>query len=284
MIAKSQISIGEFTFDLSTAGHPDNTAVVLLHGFPESNHMWTRLMEDLAQEGYYCVAPNLRGYSSGARPKGKANYAIQHLTRDIIQISEALNLSKLHLVGHDWGALIGWYIAEQHPELLFSWSALSVPHAQAFAEAVINDPRQKKMSTYIRRFQMPWLPEYKLKKQNFALLKRLWKHSSSKEVDDYISIFETDGALTAAINYYRGNYKMMKQANRNSILGKVLVPTILVWGEHDPAIGLAGINNCSDHIDAAYELIKIQGGHWLIQTHYNLVAQAIIQHLKKHSD
>ncbi len=282
MILKSQLTVGELTFDLRTAGEESNETVILLHGFPETSHMWTPLMKDLVKESFYCIAPNQRGYSRGAKPKGKKNYTIEKLGADIIQISKVLSRGKFHLIGHDWGAAIGWYLSNQYPELLLSWSALSVPHIQAFGEAIVSNPIQKRMSAYIGHFQFPWLPEFNIKKHDYKLLKWFWKNSSKEEVDDYLSVFRERGTVSAALNYYRGNYRMLKSAGRIRILGNVHVPTLFIWGEADPAIGSFGVEQCQDHVKGDYNLVKVNGGHWLVQTNYDEVASSVINHLKKY--
>lgn len=55
MILQSQLTFGNLTFDLRTAGDKNNELVIMLHGFPETNHMWVPLMEDLVKKGFYCV-------------------------------------------------------------------------------------------------------------------------------------------------------------------------------------------------------------------------------------
>ena len=282
MISKSQLIIGDLTFDLRTAGKESDETVILLHGFPETNHMWTPLMIDLVKEGFYCIAPNKRGYSRDAKPTGRKNYTLEKLGDDIIQISKVLGRDKFHLIGHDWGALIGWYLSNQYPELLLSWSALSVPHTQAFGEAIVSDPIQKRMSAYIRYFQFPWLPEFNIKKNDYKLFKRLWKNSSKDEVADYLSVFREHGTVSAALNYYRGNYRMLKRAGTTAILGDVHVPTLFIWGEADFAIGNYGVEKCQDHVKGDYNFVKLKGGHWLVQTNYDEVASSVINHLKKY--
>jgi pimeloyl-ACP methyl ester carboxylesterase len=124
-----------------------------------------------------------------------------------------LSRGKFHLIGHDWGAAIGWYLSNQYPELLHSWSALSVPHIQAFGEAIVSNPIQKHMSACIGHFQFPWLPEFNIKKHDYKLLKWFWKNSSKEEVDDYLSVFREHGTVSAALNYYRGNYRMLNSGS-----------------------------------------------------------------------
>ena len=281
MIKTEPIQIGNLKFDLltcgnSTAGQP----VMLLHGFPETHHMWIPLMEELSQQGYYCVAPNQRGYSNGAQPKGKKNYEIQFLTEDIFQISKLLGWKKFHLIGHDWGAVIGWQFAFIHPDVLFSWTALSVPHTRAFTEAIATDPIQQKMSAYIRRFQWRWLPEYQLRKNNYALLKKLWKHAPPQLVKDYLQVFSHTGTLSATLSYYRANYAFLNKAEHPVLPDTISVPTLFVWGENDFAIGRYGVENCGKYVSAPYTFISLNTGHWLLQTAYLEVASAIIKHLK----
>ncbi|MBF2709907.1 alpha/beta fold hydrolase [Flavobacterium soyangense] len=282
MIVQKQLTLDHLTFDLRCAGDSSNELVILLHGFPETNHMWIPLMEDLVKKDFYCVAPNLRGYSPSAQPKGKKNYTLEKLAADVVNISKAFGKEKIHLIGHDWGACIGWYIAYQHPELVLSWSALSIPHLQGFGEALAKDATQKKMSAYMQRFQIPWLPEYKIKKDNFALLKLLWKNCTKDEIADYLSVLKKKGTVTAALNYYRENYKLLKSGDTTTILGNVDVPTLLIWGEDDFAIGSYSVEKCKDYLTGAYTFVKVKGGHWLVQTNYNEVASAIGNHLDKY--
>ncbi len=282
MILNSKLTVSNLVFDILTEGESYNEPVILLHGFPETNHMWASLMQDLGKNGFYCVAPNQRGYSPGARPNGKRNYSIENLTNDILQISRTLGVEKFHLVGHDWGAIVGWHFVQHHPDLILSWSALSVPHSQAYCEAVLHDPTQRRMSTYVRSFQVPWLPEYKIKKNDFALLKRLWKNSSKAEMDDYLSVFRESGMVTSAINYYRANYKLLMSSGKTRILGNIHVPTLFIWGENDFAIAAYGVEKCNEYVKGDYNFVKVKGGHWLIQTNYDELAFEIIDHLNKY--
>ncbi len=278
-----KVSANDLEFDVRVSGDKGDIPVIMLHGFPETNHMYTPLMESLNRENYYCVAPNLRGYSPNARPKSKKSYRVDLLASDVVEIARALDIDKFHLIGHDWGAMVGWYMAHHYEDHLLSWTALSIPHPQAFGEAIANDPEQKKMSAYIKRFQIPWLPERSIRKNDFSIFKRLWKNSSQEEVDDYLSVFRGKGAVTAGLNYYRANHKMLKQAPYKTILGKVRVPTLFVWGQKDFAIGKTGVDNCTNFVSREYELVRVDGGHWLMQTNFPELEKHIKSHLKKHS-
>ena len=183
MIKLKKIRVGELEFDCRVAGHESYDLVVLLHGFPESSFMWTRLMTHLAEEGFYCVAPDLRGYSKDGCPRGVKHYTIDQLSNDILHIAAALEFEKFHLIGHDWGAAIGWNIVYHNPDKILSWTAMSVPHNRAFGKALRIDPVQKKKSRYIGFFLLPWLPEFILRQNDFKRFRRLWRRSPAEEDD-----------------------------------------------------------------------------------------------------
>ena len=279
-----KIKIDNLVFDCRTDGDPKNELVIFLHGWPESSYMWKKLMSDFSKRGFYCVAPDLRGFSRDACPKGKKHYGIDQLAKDVINISKFLKKSKFHLVGHDWGAAIGWKVVHDYQDAIFSWTGISVPHLQAFGKAIVVDGEQRKMSQYIKNFQLPYLPEIQLRKNNFKVLKRLWKHSEPNEIDAYLEIFTNPEQLTASLNYYRSNYKLLKKAVKDKILGDIHVPTLFIWGNKDLAIGTYSVSESHQYMKNEYEFIELDSGHWLIQTNYQELKKAISKHIDRNKN
>lgn len=275
--AKS-LRIGPLEFDCRVCGDPGNALVVLLHGFPETSIMWAGLMEQLAELGFYCVAPDMRGYSKNACPRGVKQYTLEKLTDDVLQLATALKKKRFHLVGHDWGAAIGWNVTYQHPDRILSWCALSVPHTRAFFEAYKTDPVQKKKSRYISFFLIPFLPELLIRRNDFKGFRRLWKNSSAEEVQHYLSVFRNKACLTGALNYYRANIGKRKTVP----IGEILTPTLFIWGKNDLAIGETAVKGNASYVKGDYTAITLDAGHWLIQTHFREVAGAISKHLTAH--
>ena len=253
--------------------------VILLHGFPETSRMWKRLMKDLSKKNFRVIAPDQRGYSKGARPKKVKDYSAYHLTNDVIEIANSFNIDKFHLVGHDWGAAVGWSASKLFKNRLLSYSALSVPHIDAFSDAIKNDKVQRKKSYYIALFRLRLLPELYFTFSNYRNLKSLWTSSSNDEIIDYMKVFSQKNAIKSALNWYRAT--SLKKAQK---LGNIEVPTLLIYGENDMAIGSKGIDETKKFISAEYKLKKIKSSHWLIQDSYDAVSQEILNHFEKYNE
>lgn len=98
-----RLRVGELRFDAETAGDSSRQLVLLLHGFPQTSHSYRQQLPALGAAGYFAVAPNQRGYSSGARPGSVSEYATERLVADALGMADALAAKRFHLVGHDWG-------------------------------------------------------------------------------------------------------------------------------------------------------------------------------------
>lgn len=280
MVEQRKISIGDLTFNCRITGDKHQELVVFLHGFPESSAMWTALMQSVSESGFCCIAPDMRGYSEGACPTRVKEYGIKNLIEDILDIVDFLGRDKFHLVGHDWGAAIGWNIVYQHKERVLSWSALSVPHGRAFGKAIKMDKAQQKKSSYIKWFLLPWLPELYIRRNDFKMFRRLWKHSDKEEVEEYLRIFKKKKCLTAALNYYRANLGRGKRV----FIGAVDTPTLFIWGNKDLAVGSFAAYENEKYVRGDYLFVEVEGGHWLVQTNFKEVEKSVTGHLNNYKE
>ena len=275
----ANISVDSFIFTARVGGiDNDGAPVILLHGFPETSRMWKNLIQLLDSSNFKIVAPDQRGYSPGARPEGIDSYKIEFLANDIIDIADAFGFDRFHLVGHDWGSAVGWYMASKHSGRILSWSALSVPHMDAFVDAIEEDEIQKKKSRYISFFKMSLLPELYFKIFKYRNLKSIWTDSSEDEISDYIDVFSQKKALKTSLHWYRANL-----AKRGDSIGNINVPTLMISGINDMAVGEAAVNNTKTYINAPYKLEKINAGHWLIQESFEETSKLIINHIEEFS-
>lgn len=271
-----ELSVRGMTFRCRLSGL-ENTgeAIIFLHGFPETSHLWEGILQYFASEGYRCLAPDQRGYSPGARPSEINAYKIEEIAADVIALADSLGWQRFHLVGHDWGAGCGWTIVHLFPERVQSWSALSIPHLKAFETAKKKDPDQKKRSGYMTFFQIPLVPE-----MLFGLIvsgKRpsLWKDSSPEEIADYLTVFGKFDGRRATINWYRANRFFPIN------YGDVFLPSILIWGNQDPVVGRVGVNLTQQYMKGDYSLIELEAGHALVQEQFEPVKQALFEHIRQ---
>jgi len=148
-------------FHIASAGDPDAPLVLLLHGFPEFWWSWRHQLTALGAAGYHAVAADLRGY--GASDKPPRGYDGPTLGADVAGLVRALGGSPAHLVGHDWGGVLGWWVAATHPEVVRSLTAVSSPHPLRLRAALTSRGGQARHSAYLARFQLPradaWLAD-----------------------------------------------------------------------------------------------------------------------------
>jgi len=272
--------VGPYTFDIRRAGEKGE-AVILLHGFPETSHMWIPLMVRLEAEGYQSAAADQRGYSEGARPADTMDYAYSELAADVIGLADALGFQRFHLIGHDHGAGLGWLVTHLHADRVISWTALSVPHIDAFSQAVANDSDQSEKSQYIQFFQEQGAAEAAFEDNNYTLLKSVWDKSDESQIQEYLRVFRQEGALTGALNWYRGS---MSGASPRQPIGMISNPTLMIWGNQDQAIGRKSIDATPALMSGYYRLLELDAGHWLIQEAEDAIADAVITHLRTFPD
>ena len=117
---------------MAGAGRP----VVLCHGWPEHAYSWRHQIQPLVDAGYQVIVPNQRGYGRSPRPEAVEDYDIVHLTGDLIGLLDSLGIENALFAGHDWGAMVGWQVVRLHPQRVLSWTALSIPHPLAVADAL----------------------------------------------------------------------------------------------------------------------------------------------------
>lgn len=254
--------------------------VILLHGFPETSTMWANLMERLADEGYCCFAPDQRGYSPNARPEGIEHYIYQDLVSDVVTLADELSFGNFHLIGHDWGSTIGWAIVSLYPERVHSWTAMSVPHMDAFRSALADDPDQQTRSQYIAFFRKPELPEKVLTANDLESLCTLWASIPREQVEEYVTVFSKPSALRAVLNWYRANSFGLEDGYQGPMFGPVSNPTLLIWGNRDIAIGRAAVERTKQYMKGPYRLVELDAGHWLIQEEPDRVHDEILGHLR----
>lgn len=215
--------------------------VVLLHGFPEFWFGWRFQIPALVAAGFRVVAPDMRGYNLSSRPAGIAAYDTDRLARDIRDLIRERGADSAFLAGHDWGAVVAWATAMNHPEVVKRLAILNVPHPRRMLHA-LRRPRQLAKSWYMFFFQLPWLPERLARAGRWRAFRDGFEHDARpgaftpEDIERYVEAWSQPGAATATINYYRA---ALRQSPRRAAarIRPVTAPTRVIWGMRDRYIG-----------------------------------------------
>lgn len=273
---------GDLRFDVMDIGPADGIPVVFLHGFPQFNTSWAPVMEQVAAQGYRCLAPNQRGYSPGARPPRRRDYVVEELVADVVALLDAIGAPKVHLVGHDWGATVAWATAAAAPDRLASLTTLSVPHPAAFFKALATS-RQLLASWYIYFFQLPAVPEwfysYAGGKHMARFLRDYAGQSPEATQRDVAQILQS-GSLRTSLNWYRA----IPLASPGRLTARTTVPTLHVWSDGDKALLEKAARDTGHYVDAEYRFEVLHGvSHWIPDECPDRVAGLLSDWLSTHS-
>lgn len=267
------------TFDVIDEGPIDGPVAVLLHGFPQRASSWNAVARMLHGQGIRTVAPDQRGYSPRARPRGRTAYRLGDLASDVTQLIDTLDVGPVHLVGHDWGAVVAWSVATD-PARVRTLTAVSVGHPTAFLRSMLGSQIAK--SWYMGAFQLPVLPERLLsdprRSGRFlggAGMTREMTAAYQEEIVEY-------GALPGALNWYRALPLTNPRAARG---GRVRVPTSMVWSDGDVALGRRGIDLTEDYVEAPYSLHVLGGvSHWIPDEAPDVLAEIVCERIDAAED
>ena len=215
----------------------DGPLMLFLHGFPEYWYSWRHQISEFSKN-YKVVALDMRGYGQTDRPQGKENYTIDVLVDDVKEVVSALGHEKCVLVGHDWGALVAWYVAMNFEACVEKLIIMNVPHPKCYMENLTF--RQVLRSWYIWMFQLPKFPEVYLKANDFKWITDQFRSAVNpaafleEDLNKYKENAAMPGALTAMLNYYRNLPAEMMRMDTTPI---IQVPTLMLWGEKDGYTG-----------------------------------------------
>jgi len=263
----------DMVFDVRVGGPDGGVPVLLLHGFPQHGGMWDGVVPVLHAAGLRTYAPDQRGYSPGARPSDVDTYRMPVFAQDAVALLDSLGLARAHVVGHDWGSIVGWHLAIDHADRVHTLTAVSAPHPAAFTDARRADDDQRQRSGYMSLFAMPGKAEDVLLADDARRLRGLFAGAglSEERLESYVAPLLEPGALTGALNWYR----RLERPN----LGPAELPVTFIWGRDDPAIGPAAALACASHVapGADYRFVPLDDvGHWVPDQVPEVVAAEVL--------
>jgi pimeloyl-ACP methyl ester carboxylesterase len=265
--------------DVLDEGPRRGEAVVLLHGFPQDSRCWAEVTPTLHRAGLRTLAPDQRGYSPGARPDDVSAYRVSTLAADVLAVMDAAGLASAHVVGHDWGGAVAWYLGAQHADRVDSLTVVSTPHPSALAHSMVRS-LQPLRSWYTLAVQLPVLPELLLAHTLGPALRLSGLPAAL--ADRYARRFSDPSALRGPLAWYRAAgrrppWQLVGPGGGSSDVG---VPTTYVWGSHDPALGRAAAEATGEHVWGDYLFVELDAGHWLPELNPDEVAGAVLDRVR----
>lgn len=248
------VRVGDLTLNVTRmgAGQP----VLLLHGFPDSLRLWEGVAPRIAAAGFQVIAPDLRGFGESDAPVGRREYAIDRLLGDLTGLLHTLQVpGPVHVIGHDWGAVLAWCLAMSRPDLVRSSVVISVGHPREYALAGVE---QKRKGLYTIGWQFSGFAERWLTRHDFERL-RHWLRQHP-DAAGCVRDLARPGRLTAGLNWYRAN--LLPAVFRS--WPPCRVPTLGIWGSADHCLAEDQMQRSSRRMDARWRYERIEGaGHWL---------------------
>ncbi|KAL6188554.1 hypothetical protein ACLB2K_039946 [Fragaria x ananassa] len=292
--------------------------ILFIHGFPELWYSWRHQIQALAELGYRAVAPDLRGYGDTDAPADQASYTCLHVVGDLVALLDAVaaDQEKVFVVGHDWGALIAWYLCLFRPDRVKALVNMSV----AFNP---RNPQRKTTETlravygddyYMCRFQEPGEIEAEFAQIGTArVMKDLltYRHPgplflpkgkgfghppdapiplpswlSEDDVNYYVSFFEKKG-FTGGINYYR-NLDRNWELTAPWTGARIKVPVKFIVGDQDLVYNSLGAKDFihkggfKKYVPLLEEVVVMEGvGHFINEEKPNDISEHIYDFIKK---
>jgi pimeloyl-ACP methyl ester carboxylesterase len=268
------------------AGPKDAPAILLLHGFPTSSHMFRNLIPALADR-YHVVAPDLPGFGfSDAPDRKRFNYTFEQLAKTIDSFTQTIGLERYAIYVFDYGAPVGLRLALSHPERI---TAIISQNGNAYEEGLSQgwNPIQKywkeptsENRAALRAFLAPEATRWQyvhgvqnealVAPEAYALDSTLLARAGNDEIQ--LDLF-LDYASNVALYPKFQEYFRAKRP-----------PLLAVWGKNDPFFLPPGAEAFRrDNPDA--EVHFYDTGHFALETHHQEIAGAIREFMdrRKHS-
>jgi len=232
--------------------------------------------------------PDQRGYNLSDKPRKVNTYHIDTLARDIIGLIDAEGQEKAFVVGHDWGAAVAWHLATYYPQRVEKLGILNCPHPAVMVRTLQKSVHQRRKSWYIFFFQIPWLPEWGLGRKNAQGASKLLCRSGKtntftiKDLAHYHKAWTQPGALTAMINWYRSAFRSGIKTifKKPSTLPRIQVPTLMLWGKQDVALGAEMAQPSIDLCENGKLIFFEDATHWLQHDKPHAVVEHLLNFLQ----
>jgi haloalkane dehalogenase len=250
------------------SGPEDGPVALLLHGFPESSHMWRGLMPALAAAGWRAVAPDFPGFGdSEPEPPHTWERYVQWVER----FRRDLELDSVALVVHDWGGMIGLAWACEHPEAV---SAMVISSTGFFPDGRWHGLAEMARTPGEGEQMMEGMTRDGLG----ALLREQCPAMDEETIDEYWKCFGDERRRRGHLEFWR-SMDFDKLAPHDGKLAEMGKPTLILWGETDPFAFVPGAHRFHKEIPDSRLVLVEGGGHFVWEDEPERTAREVVEFL-----
>jgi pimeloyl-ACP methyl ester carboxylesterase len=237
---------------------------------------------------------DLRGYGDSDKPP--RGYDLWTLAGDAAGLIRALGEQRAHVVGHDWGGLIGWTLAALHPRRLHTLTVVGAPHPLAVRAAVARHPLRQGRATasYAAGFQVPRRPEHSLRADDGARVERIMRAWSGPEwagTADFAEAarrnreaMQISTVAHCSLEYYRWAARSQLRAEGRRFAAAVVrpaeMPVLQVHGAADPCLLESTARDSRRWVTGPYAHHVLDTGHFTHQERPAEVTESVLGHLR----
>ena len=260
------IETNDIRLHVVEAGSPDGQLLIFLHGFPEFWYSWRHQIDFCVEAGYRVIILYKLGYNFSYKPVRISSFSLGDLARDVVGLIDACGQKKASIVAHDWGGMVAWQLAMSFAERIEKLVIMNVPHPKVMLRHLKTNPQQRRRSRYVFLFQLPFLPEWRMRKDSWDYATRaLTKTSrpgtfSDADLARYRESWAQPRALTGMINWYRAGVRHRPKLDRQH---NISLPILMIWGTQDRFLGKEmAMDSMAFCTNGRLEMLDM-AGHWL---------------------
>jgi pimeloyl-ACP methyl ester carboxylesterase len=279
--ATRMVQVHGVTLHVAEAGRGD--AVLLLHGYPQSGEAWRSVAPELAK-AHRVIIPDLRGM--GLSEAAKNGYDVNNVAEDIHQLVLSMGISRIKVVGHDWGAAIGAVYAMRYRNEVTHLAFLESALAGAGFEILWTFSKRNDAFTFVPFLLMGEgdssgdTTVALLQGRESIFLHHLWAtFTGDKDAAPfagwapYVAAMARPGIAAASSTYYRAVYQSAEEV-RKLVTQKLEIPVLAIAGEKGiGANHIALVRAFAGNVRG--DLILPGSGHFLPEERPSEVAAAL---------
>lgn len=281
-MAAGMVAINDTELYVRDHGPADGYPVILLHGWPDSGRGWSKVAP-LLQSRYRVIVPDNRGFGRSAMPEGTDNYRMHVLVADLAALIHWTGAPRVSVVGHDFGSAIAWQAATFLGEVVDRVVCVAAPHPMRMREFA-GLTEQLTRSFYVWLLNCGTAGEKLLGQQDFVPLSH-WvfgRAIDDQEKEEYRREWSEPGRFTAMAEWYRANFRPeLFNPDVELQLPNATVPVRYIHGERDLAFAPGMGDGSGAYVDAEYDEVSMDAGHWIPIEHPEELAASIVDWVER---